>query len=132
MNGVGEYACSLEEHVGESSEELLLHKSWNFSTSLVDVLVGKWRIGGLTLGDAKNAAVLTVMEACRHGSLAERLLSDGEALSLSEMLHIASGLAHGLAFLHGQEPPLIHRDLKPDNVRRAAELASNTIAQRPP
>jgi serine/threonine protein kinase len=34
----------------------------------------------------------------------------------SQKLPIALGIAHGLSFLHKQNPPILHRDLKPDNI----------------
>ena len=35
---------------------------------------------------------------------------------------VAAGVARGMAHLHGQDPPVIHRDLKPDNVLLAEGL----------
>ena len=36
-------------------------------------------------------------------------------LSFARRLRLATDLARGVAFLHGLQPPLIHRDLKPQN-----------------
>ena len=71
----------------------------------------------------ENARIVQVMELCSGGTLAAALESNhsngdsgGNALGwLSHKLPIAAGLAQGLAFLHEQLPPIIHRDIKPDN-----------------
>ena len=42
-------------------------------------------------------------------------------LPLSEQLHICQAIAQGVAFLHYQKPPLVHRDLNSKNVMFSAE-----------
>ena len=56
------------------------------------------------------------MELCGGGTLAEALDTKQLGGTGPDALHVAAGLARGLAFLHAQSPPIIHRDLKPSNV----------------
>jgi hypothetical protein len=70
----------------------------------------------------EHGAVLLVMDACRRGSLADCFRDESTSLSWAQQLQISTGVARGLAFLHGQQPPLIHRDLKPDNVLLDADM----------
>lgn len=57
-----------------------------------------------------------VTEYCSRGSLRDFL--DGENLHLpaSRILKFALGAARGLAYLHGQDPPVLHLDLKTANI----------------
>lgn len=57
-----------------------------------------------------------VTEYCSRGSL--RDLLDDAKLTLTEgrILKLALGAARGLAYLHGQDPPVLHLDLKTSNV----------------
>ena len=65
------------------------------------------------------ARLLLVMEHCPGGSL-EALIERGETARWDEreQRRAARHVASGLAFLHGQWPPIAHRDLKPANVLR--------------
>ena len=63
-----------------------------------------------------SALVISVMELCGGGTLAEALDTKQLGGTGPDALHVAAGLARGLAFLHAQSPPIIHRDLKPSNV----------------
>ena len=58
-----------------------------------------------------------VLELCEKGTLADLLETERQSLTWSKhKLHIASGVARGLAHLHAQQPPVLHRDLKPQNL----------------
>lgn len=56
-----------------------------------------------------------VMEYCEGGDLEYRLNSR-RPLQLNEVLGIAEGIAQGLIFLHGNDPPIAHGALVPANV----------------
>ena len=61
-------------------------------------------------------AIWIVSELCSLGSL-RQLLDDRErALSLPVRLNLALQVAEGMAYLHAQDPPIIHRDLKSHNI----------------
>ena len=60
---------------------------------------------------------MLVMELCAGGSLAALLRASTLAsLPWKRRTDIAAGVACGVDFLHSQEPPVIHRDLKSLNV----------------
>ena len=59
-----------------------------------------------------------LLELCRGGSLAERLLArseEGAAFSVGECGRAFYDMASALAHLHAQPQPLAHRDVKPEN-----------------
>jgi len=61
-------------------------------------------------------AIWIVSEICSLGSL-RQLLDDRErTLSMEARLNLALQVAEGMAYLHTQDPPIIHRDLKSHNI----------------
>ena len=58
-----------------------------------------------------------VMEYIAGDDLAEKLRERGGAFALSEVLNWADQLLDALDYLHTQEPPVIHRDIKPQNLK---------------
>lgn len=54
-----------------------------------------------------------VMPYCPKGS-AEQLI--GKPLSKDELWRLVCHVASGLAYLHACDPPIIHQDIKPDNI----------------
>ncbi len=69
-----------------------------------------------------------------EGATLQELLAHRGSLSPREIRDLARALANGLAVLHREQPPLVHRDVKPANVLlpgddcRAALLADMGIA----
>lgn len=57
-----------------------------------------------------------VTEYCSRGSLRDFLDDETMTLTQSRILKFALGTARGLAYLHGQDPPVLHLDLKTSNV----------------
>ena len=53
-----------------------------------------------------------VMDFCDHGST-QKLVGN---MTEEQVWHFLSDVATGLAYLHEQEPSIIHQDIKPDNV----------------
>jgi len=66
---------------------------------------------------APHARVMLVMERASGGSL-EALIDRGTVGTWSEreLLGVARQMVRGIAYLHAQSPPLVHRDLKPPNI----------------
>lgn len=62
------------------------------------------------------AKLWIVMEYCSRGSLREQLSDSSTRLTRNRILKFALGAARGLAYLHGQDPPVLHLDLKTANI----------------
>ena len=87
-------------------EELLVHAALTTHAGVV-------RLHGanLSLPDC-----CIVMERCR-GSIFERLHRQHDAdLDRRDAVDMAAQVAEAMAFLHAQQPPVVHRDLKSHNV----------------
>lgn len=56
-----------------------------------------------------------VMELCENGSL-DDYLKNKKSVSGSTLLRMAHDTARGMNYLHQMTPPMIHRDLKPQNL----------------
>ncbi len=50
-----------------------------------------------------------------RGESTDALIASGR-LSPAQSIRLLQGLVRGLAYMHAQEPPLVHRDVKPSNV----------------
>ena len=61
-------------------------------------------------------AIWIVSELCSLGSLRQLLDDNDKTLSLSTRLSLALQVAEGMTYLHTQDPPIIHRDLKSHNI----------------
>jgi len=61
-------------------------------------------------------AIWIVSDLCSLGSLRQLLDDNERVLSLETRLSLALQVAEGMTYLHNQEPPIIHRDLKSHNI----------------
>jgi len=61
-------------------------------------------------------AIWIVSELCSLGSLRQVLDNNSRELSVEIKLKLALHVAEGMDFLHTQDPPIIHRDLKSHNI----------------
>src|SRR5215212_9371477 len=59
-----------------------------------------------------------VMEYVEGHDLGELLKARGGWFPLTEVLAWADELLDALEYLHAQEPPVVHRDIKPQNIKR--------------
>ena len=78
-------------------------------TNIVELL-------GVVLDETDSIGLL--LERALHGSLRSKLDISPRAVVGEEhvQLRLAAGIANGMAFLHAQTPPVLHHDLKSDNV----------------
>jgi tRNA A-37 threonylcarbamoyl transferase component Bud32 len=65
---------------------------------------------------AENNGYFLVMQFIEGEDLSDILKRDG-AFSVAEVLRWTDNLLDALDFLHTQEPPIIHRDIKPHNLK---------------
>ena len=56
-----------------------------------------------------------ILPYCQNGS-AFKYVSPGNQISEEEAWKVLHDVASGLAYLHGKNPPVIHQDIKPDNI----------------
>ena len=61
-------------------------------------------------------AIWIVSELCSLGSLRQVLDDNDRVLSVESRLSLALQVAEGMTYLHNQDPPIIHRDLKSHNI----------------
>lgn len=61
-------------------------------------------------------AIWIVSELCSLGSLRQVLDDRERAIPMEVRLNLALQVAEGMAYLHTQDPPIIHRDLKSHNI----------------
>ena len=61
-------------------------------------------------------AIWIVSELCSLGSLRQVLDDNDRVLPVELRLNLALQVAEGMAYLHNQDPPIIHRDLKSHNI----------------
>src|SRR5215218_9891499 len=59
-----------------------------------------------------------VMEYVEGADLGELLKARGGWFPLTDVLAWVDELLDALEYLHGQEPPVVHRDIKPQNIKR--------------
>jgi serine/threonine-protein kinase len=57
-----------------------------------------------------------VMEFIRGQDLLKLMENNNQPFSLGQVLEWGKAICDVLAHMHSQEPPLVHRDLKPDNI----------------
>ena len=90
----------------------------------------------------ENGGHFLVMEYIDGEDLSE-LLKRGEVFHLGSVVEWALDILDGLDYLHSQDPPVIHRDIKPNNLKitprgkivlldfgMAKETSSNTLGAR--
>ena len=61
-------------------------------------------------------AIWIVSELCSLGSLRQMLDDNDRVLPVEQRLTLALQVAEGMTYLHNQDPPIIHRDLKSHNI----------------
>ena len=106
--------AAMAKHAKAFRDEVLLLLELRHP-NIVQLIGGSW--------DVDSGDMCLVLELCARGSL-EQLLEDTlvQLTWVETLLPLATGVARGMAYLHGQSPPIVHRDLKPANVLLSSDL----------
>ncbi len=72
-------------------------------------------IDDMTLGEDASAGIALVQEYVDGYALSE-VLSGEESMDEGKLVHWFAGVLEVLAYLHNQSPPVIHRDITPNNI----------------
>ncbi len=91
---------------------------------------------------SEGGEMLLVMEYIEGEDLSE-ILKRGDKLAIADVVSWTRELLDALDYLHSQDPPIIHRDIKPNNLKRttrgnivlldfglAKETSGNTLGMR--
>ena len=65
--------------------------------------------------DSWQGMPFLILPFCKNGS-AFKYISEGKTMPENECWKLLHDTAAGLAYLHEKEPPIIHQDIKPDNI----------------
>ncbi len=84
----------------------------NHPNILRALTVGDWQLNGTVF-------LYLVMDLA-DGTLDDRL-NPNSPLSKTEVLDVVKSIASALVYMHGLNPPILHRDVKPGNVMRVGE-----------
>ncbi len=95
----------------------LFHREARVLRQLDHDSIPQW-IDDFVAGEGKQQALYIVQEFIEGASIADEL--DAHRYDEDEVLDIIDELAGVLDYLHSRSPPVIHRDIKPDNVLRRA------------
>ena len=57
-----------------------------------------------------------ILPFCKNGSVFKYVQGGGNQISEEESWKLLHDVAEGLAYLHAKNPPIIHQDIKPDNI----------------
>jgi len=70
-----------------------------------------------------NDKALALIQTYVEGISLEQCLQQGRKFTEAETKQLAKALLHILVYLHGRQPPIIHRDIKPGNILLANRQA---------
>ncbi len=116
-NETGETFLAREKSTGEFFIAKCYSRQSHISTVIQGSLLKEVRHAGLPVlaGEYQNDGMYCVVRRYIPGKTLEEFVRD-TPVNRERFLSIALQLCDILAFLHNQNPPVIHRDIKPQNV----------------
>lgn len=74
----------------------------------------------------RSKKALVLVESYVDGTSTDQYLQRGRKFSETEAKRIAAGILDVLIYLHGQSPPILHRDIKPSSIMLTTQPGKRT------
>ncbi|MDD2401040.1 MAG: serine/threonine-protein kinase [Clostridia bacterium] len=116
-NQMGETLLVRERQTGTTFVAKCYTDQSLFSKTTENELLKELHHNGLPafIGEYQNSAMLCVVRECAEGLTLNQFVRDS-TFSVPQLISLGIQLCDILSYLHGHTPPIIHRDIKPQNI----------------
>ncbi|VWU50851.1 serine/threonine protein kinase, putative [Hepatocystis sp. ex Piliocolobus tephrosceles] len=102
--------CQTKEQLKQANSEITIFKTLPIHKNIVQYF------GSNVIKENNFRIVIILLEYCENGNLLNILEKNKDKIKECHIVYILRDIVSGLNFLHTQEVPIIHRDIKLENI----------------